>query len=77
MAEALLKYYSYTFTNQEKRQVVGVVATDASDAWAQLGSKLGSMMLRGGFAQSGAPLFLGEYPPGAKLTPRDQQIGQQ
>mgnify|MGYP001343352160 CR=1 FL=1 len=74
MADALLKYYSYTFMNQEKRQVVGVVATDASAAWAQLGVKLGSMMLRGGFAQSGAPLFLGEYPPGAKLTPRDQQI---
>lgn len=73
----LLKYYSYTFTNQEKRQVVGVVATDAGDAWAQLGIKLGSMMLRSGFAQSGAPLFLGEYAPGTKLTPRDQQIGQQ
>ncbi len=73
----LLKYYSYTFTNQEKRQVVGVAATDAGDAWAQLGIKLGSAMLRSGFAQSGAPLYLGEYPPGAKVTPRDQQIGQQ
>lgn len=73
----LLKYYSYTFTNQEKRQVIGVVSTSPDDAWAQLGIKLGSMMLRSGFAQSGAPLFLGEYPPGAKLTPRDQQIGQQ
>lgn len=74
---ALLKYYSYTFTNQEKRQVVGVVSTNCDDAWAQLGIKLGSMMLRAGFAQSGAPLFLGEFPPGARLTPRDQQIGQQ
>lgn len=74
---ALEKYYSYTFTNQEKRQVVGVTATNPEDAWAQLGIKLGSMMLRGGFAQSGAPIFLGEFPPGAKVTPRDQQIGQQ
>lgn len=74
---ALVRYYSYTFTNQEKRQVVGVTATDAGDAWAQLGCKLGSMMLRGGFAQSGAPLDLGEYPPGQRPTPRDQQIGQQ
>lgn len=73
----LLRYFSYTFTNQEKRQVVGVVATNCDDAWAQLGVKLGSMMLRAGFAQSGAPLDLGEHPPGAKLTPRDQQIGQQ
>lgn len=74
---ALVRYYSYTFTNQEKRQVVGVTATNPEDAWAQLGVKLGSMMLRGGFAQSGAPIDLGEYPPGAKVTPRDQQIGQQ
>lgn len=74
---ALVKYYSYTFTNQEKRQVVGIVSTDPGDAWLQLGIKLGSMQLRQGFAQSGAPLFLGEYPPGARLTPRDQQIGQQ
>jgi hypothetical protein len=74
---ALVKYYSYTFTNQEKRQVIGIVSTDPGDAWAQLGIKLGSMQLRQGFAQSGAPLFLGEYPPGARLTPRDQQIGQQ
>lgn len=73
----LLKYYSYTFTNVEKRQVVGVVSTDAGDAWAQLGIKLGGAMYRSGFAQSGAPLYLGEYPPGARLTPRDQQIGQQ
>jgi hypothetical protein len=73
----LLKYYSYTFTNQQKRQVVGVVSTDPGDAWAQLGIKLGSRQLREGFAQSGAPLYLGEFPPGAKLTPRDQQIGQQ
>lgn len=73
----LLRYYSYTFTNREKRQVIGVVSTDAEDAWVQLGIKLGSAMLRSGFAQSGAPLFLGEYPPGARLTPRDQQIGQQ
>lgn len=74
---ALVRYYSYTFTNQEKRQVVGVTATNPEDAWAQLGVKLGSMMLRGGFAQSGVPIDLGEYPPGAKVTPRDQQIGQQ
>ena len=74
---ALEKYYSYTFTNQEKRQVVGVTATNPEDAWAQLGIKLGSMMLRSGFAQSGAPIYLGDYPPGAKVTPRDQQIGQQ
>lgn len=73
----LVKYYSYTFTNQEKRQIIGVVSTDAGDAWAQLGIKLGSPMLRAGFAQSGAPLFLGEFAPGTKLTPRDQQIGQQ
>lgn len=73
----LIKYYSYTFTNQVKRQVVGVVAADAGDAWAQLGIKLGSALYRDGFAQSGAPIFLGEYPPGTKLTPRDQQIGQQ
>lgn len=73
----LVAYYSYTFTNQEKRQVVGVVSTDPGDAWAQLGIKLGSSMLRSGFAQSGAPLFLGEFAPGTKLTPRDQQIGQQ
>lgn len=74
---ALEKYYSYTFTNREKCQVVGVTATNPEDAWAQLGVKLGSMMLRGGFAQSGAPIYLGEFPPGAKVTPRDQQIGQQ
>lgn len=74
---ALVRYYSFTFTNQEKRQVVGVVSTNAGDAWAQLGIKLGSMQLRQGFAQSGAPIFLGEFPPGTKLTPRDQQIGQQ
>lgn len=73
----LVRYYSYTFTNPTKRQVVGVVATDGGDAWLQLGIKLGSMMLRDGFSMSGAPLFLGEYPPGAKVTPRDQQIGQQ
>lgn len=77
MAAATVRYYSYTFTNQEKRQVVGVTATDPDDAWAQLGIKLGSMMLRGGFAQSGAPLDLGCYPPGQRPTPRDQQIGQQ
>lgn len=70
-------YYSYTFTNQEKRQVVGVAATTPDDAWAQLGIKLGSMMLRGGFAQSGAPVFIGCFPPGSNITPRDQQIGQQ
>lgn len=73
----LVKYYSFTFTNQQKRQVIGIVSTDSGDAWLQLGIKLGSMQLREGFAQSGAPLFLGEYPPGARLTPRDQQIGQQ
>jgi hypothetical protein len=73
----LFKYYSYTFTNQQKRQVVGIVSTDPGDAWAQLGIKLGSRQLREGFAQSGAPLFLGEFAPGTKLTPRDQQIGQQ
>lgn len=73
----LVTYYSYTFTNTQKRQVVGVVATDASDAWLQLGIKLGSAMYREGFAQSGAPVCLGQHPPGAKLTPRDQQIGQQ
>ena len=73
----LVKYYSYTFTNQEKRQVVGLVASSPEDAWAQLGLKLGSAMLRAGFAQSGAPFLLGEYPPGTYLTPRDQQIGQQ
>ena len=77
MAATLVKYYSFTFTNIEKRQVVTLTSTDSGDAWAQLGVKLGSMALRGGFAQSGAPLFLGEYPPGAKVTPRDQQIGQQ
>ena len=71
------RYYSYTFTNQSNRQVVGVVSTDPGDAWAQLGIKLGSPTLRAGFAPSGAPLLLGEFPPGAKLTPRDQQIGQQ
>ena len=71
------RYYSYTFTNQEKRQVVAVVSTNPEDAWAQLGVKIGSAMLRSGFAQSGAPIFLGEYEPGARLTPRDQQIGQQ
>ena len=74
---ALLKYYSFTFINVQKRQVVGIVSTDPGDAWAQLGIKLGSMMLRGGFQQSGAGIYLGEYPPGTKLTPRDQQIGQQ
>jgi hypothetical protein len=73
----LVKYYTYTFTNQEKRQVIAVVTTSPEDAWAQLGIKLGSMMLRSGFAQSGAPLFMGEYPPGSVITPRDQQIGQQ
>jgi hypothetical protein len=73
----LVRYYSYTFTNQEKRLVIGVVSTDPGDAWAQLGIKLGSPMLRSGFAQSGAPLFLGEFAPGTRLTPRDQQIGQQ
>jgi hypothetical protein len=73
----LVKYYTYTFTNQEKRQVIAVVTTSPEDAWAQLGIKLGSMMLRSGFAQSGAPLFMGEYSPGAVITPRDQQIGQQ
>lgn len=73
----LVKYYTYTFTNQEKRQVIGVVSTSPEDAWAQLGIKLGSMVLRQGFAQSGAPLFMGEFPPGAVVTPRDQQIGQQ
>jgi hypothetical protein len=72
-----VKYYSFTFTNQEKRQSIGVVSTDSGDAWAQLGVKLGSPMMRGGWAQSGAPLLLGDYPPGTKLTPRDQQIGQQ
>ena len=71
------KFYSYTFTNQEKRQVIGVVSTDPGDAWVQLGIKFGSAMLRSGFAQSGAPLFLGDFPVGTKLTPRDQQIGQQ
>lgn len=70
-------YYSYTFTNPAKRQIVGVVSTDAGDAWLQLGVKLGSMALRDGFSLSGAPVSLGEYPPGAKVTPRDQQIGQQ
>jgi len=74
---ALLKYYSFTFINVQKRQVVGIVSTDPGDAWAQLGIKLGSMMLRGGFQQSGAGIYLGEFPPGTKLTPRDQQIGQQ
>lgn len=73
----LVKYYTYTFTNQEKRQVISVVTTSPEDAWAQLGIKLGSMVLRQGFAQSGAPLFMGEFPPGAVVTPRDQQIGQQ
>ena len=72
-----LNYFSFTFTNAEKRQVITLPSTDAGDAWAQLGVKLGSPMLRNGWAQSGAPLFLGEYPPGAVLTPRDQQIGQQ
>lgn len=71
------RYYSYTFTNQAKKQVVGVVSTDAGDAWTQLGVKLGSPTLRAGFSQSGAPVLLGEFPPGARLTPRDQQIGQQ
>lgn len=74
---ALVKYYSYTFTNPQKCQVVGVVATDASDAWLQLGVKLGSPVYKQGFALSGAPLYLGEYPPGSVPTPRDQQIGQQ
>jgi len=74
---ALLKYYSFMFINVQKRQVVGIVSTDPGDAWAQLGIKLGSMMLRGGFQQSGAGIYLGEFPPGTKLTPRDQQIGQQ
>ena len=72
-----MKYYSFTFTNQEKRQVVGVVSIDSGDAWAQLGVKLGSDMLRSGFAQSGVPLYLGDYLEGTRLTPRDQQIGQQ
>ena len=70
-------YYNYTFTNPSNRQVVGVVSTDCSDAWAQLGIKLGSPTLRAGFSQSGAPLDLGFHSPGEKLTPRDQQIGQQ
>jgi hypothetical protein len=74
---ALIRYYSYTFTNQEKRQVIGVTASNPEDAWAQLGIKLGSSMLRSGYAQSGAPVYVGSYPPGAKVTPRDQQIGQQ
>ena len=73
----LVKFYSFTFTNQSNRQCVGVVSTDPGDAWAQLGIKLGSPTLRAGFAQSGAPLFLGQFPRGTKLTPRDQQIGQQ
>ena len=73
----VFKYYSYTFTKVETRQVVGVVATNCEDAWAQLGVKLGSAMYRSGFAQSGAPIYLGEHSPGAKLAPRDQQIGQQ
>ena len=57
--------------------MVTLPSTDSGDAWFQLGIKLGSMGLRGGWQQSGAPLFLGVYPPGAVLTPRDQQIGQQ
>jgi len=73
----LLPYYSYTFTNPDKRQIVTLPSTSAGDAWAQLGIKLGSMGLRQGWAQSGAPLYLGFYPPGALPTPRDQQIGQQ
>ena len=71
------KYYSYTFTNKEKCQVIGVVSTNPADAWAQLGIKLGSPMLRSGFAQSGAPVYVGTHGPGAEITPRDQQIGQQ
>jgi len=73
----LVKYYSYTFTNPQKCQVVGVTATNAGDAWLQLGVKLGSSMYKQGFALSGAPVYLGEYPPGSVVTPRDQQIGQQ
>ena len=73
----LIKYYSVTFTNTQKRQVVGIVAADPGDAWAQLGVRLGGPMWRQGFQQSGAGIYLGEYPPGTRLTPRDQQIGQQ
>jgi hypothetical protein len=75
--QKLLKYYSYTFTNQEKRQVIAVTSYSPDDAWAQLGCKLGSPILRSGFAQSGAPIYLGEFTPGRVLTPRDEQIGQQ
>lgn len=76
MADAV-PYFTYTFTNQQKRQVISVVTTSPEDAWTQLGIKLGSMVLRQGFAQSGAPQFMGCYAPGSIVTPRDQQIGQQ
>jgi hypothetical protein len=73
----LVEYFSFTFIHEQKKLVCGVVSTNAGDAWAQLGIKLGSLMLREGWRHSAPAVSLGFHPPGAMLTPRDQQIGQQ
>jgi hypothetical protein len=72
-----IEYFSYTFIHEQKKLVMGVVSTTVGDAWAQLGVKLGSPMLKEGWRYCAPPVSLGFRSPGAVLTPRDQQIGQQ